>query len=30
MNRGVAARAGLLDDLVKEGAWWNQGALDES
>ncbi len=30
MNRGVAARAGLLDDLVKEGAWWNPRALDES
>ena len=27
MNRGVAARAGLLDDLVKEGAWWNQEHL---
>lgn len=28
-NRGVAVRTGLLDELVKEGTWWNQGALDE-
>ena len=28
-NRGVVAQAGLTDELVKEGTWWSQGALDE-
>jgi hypothetical protein len=30
LNRGVAARAGLLDDLVKEAVWWNPETLDKS
>ena len=28
-NHGVVAQAGLTDELVKEGTWWSQGALDE-
>jgi hypothetical protein len=28
-NRGFVAQAGLTDELVKEGTWWSQGALDE-